>query len=149
MLMLEIECIVFSFLQCFDGFVRRYRHKSSVLGCDMTFSVFYPPAAESKPVPVLYYLSGLTCNDENFTTKAGAQRPAMKHGIAVVAPDTSPRGLGLPGEDDDWDFGTGAGFYLNATREPWLKYRMEDYVIKELPEVLKGLDSNLQVDKVR
>lgn len=114
----------------------------------MTFSVFYPPSAEKGPVPVLYYLSGLTCTDENFMTKAGAQRPAAREGIALVAPDTSPRGLGIPGEDDSWDFGTGAGFYLNATKEPWLKYRMEDYIMKELPDVLRGLKSNLQLDMV-
>jgi S-formylglutathione hydrolase len=135
-------------MQCFGGFVRRYRHRSSVLGCDMHFSVFYPPAAAERPVPVLYFLSGLTCTDENFMTKAGAQRPAAQAGIALIAPDTSPRGLGVPTEDDSWDFGTGAGFYLNATREPWQQYRMEDYVIKELPDVLRGLNANLNVDEV-
>ena len=91
----------------------------------MRFSVFLPPQAESGPVPALYFLSGLTCTDENVMQKSGAQRLAAELGLALVAPDTSPRGVNLAGEDDDWDFGSGAGFYLNATEEPWsAHYRM-------------------------
>lgn len=160
-----------------------------MLGCKMTFSVYLPPAATQKAVPVslhpakrqdwllpsnllaqsfsenyqpstfisnrqcpspprsfpkvVYYLSGLTCTDDNVMQKSGAQRKAAELGLALVAPDTSPRGLGIPGEDDAYDFGTGAGFYLNATQEQWKRYRMYDYVLQELPQVLgdiKGLD---------
>lgn len=123
--------------KCAGGWVRFYEHDSTSCQCPMTFSVFVPAQAEQGPVPVLYWLSGLTCTAENFTTKAGAQRYAAEHGVMLVAPDTSPRGLGLPGEDDDWDFGSGAGFYLNATQAPWAgHYNMEDYVIKELPALI-------------
>ena len=113
----------------------------------MRFSVFYPPDAETVPVPILYYLSGLTCTDENFMQKGGAQHAAAEHGIALIAPDTSPRGLDkIPGEDDSYDFGSGAGFYLNATAAPWsTSYRMYDYIITELPAVLRTLP-NLDVD---
>ncbi len=112
---------------------------SSACGCDMAFSVFTPPAAAQGPVPVLYWLSGLTCTEENFMIKAGAQRYASEHGLMLVAPDTSPRGLNLPGEDDHWDFGSGAGFYLNATQKPWAPhYRMYDYVVNELPEIINA-----------
>jgi len=123
---------------CFDGEHRRYRHASSTLGCDMEFAVFLPPSAlsrEAGKVPALYWLSGLTCTDQNFMQKAGALKHAASLGLAIVCPDTSPRGLGLPGEDDSYDFGTGAGFYLNATEAPWAPhYRMYDYVTKELPQ---------------
>lgn len=119
-----------------------------MLGCTMHFTVFEPPAAETEPVPIVYYLSGLTCTDENFMQKAGAQRPAALLGVALIAPDTSPRGLAIPGEDDSYDFGTGAGFYLNATQDPWKSYRMYDYIMTELPSVLRTL-GNLDVDKVR
>jgi S-formylglutathione hydrolase len=103
----------------------------------MIFGIFLPPQAREKPVPVLYWLSGLTCTDENFMIKAGAQRIAAELGIAIVCPDTSPRGTDLPGEHDDWDFGSSAGFYVNATQEPWSShYRMYDYVIQELPELV-------------
>ena len=116
----------------------------------MHFTVFFPPTAtEATPVPVLYYLSGLTCTDENFMQKAGAQRKAAELGIALVAPDTSPRGLAIPQElDASYDLGTGAGFYLNATQEPWLQFRMYDYVTSELPSFLRTLP-NLDVDTVR
>ena len=104
----------------------------------MQVAVFLPPAAERERVPVLFYLSGLTCTEENVTTKAGAQRFAAEYGLALVAPDTSPRGLDLPGEHDDWDFGSGAGFYVNATESPWREhYRMYDYITEELPALLK------------
>jgi S-formylglutathione hydrolase len=103
----------------------------------MTFGIFLPPQARQSDVPVLYWLSGLTCTDENFMIKAGAQRVAAELGIAIVCPDTSPRGTELPGEHDDWDFGSGAGFYVNATREPWSRnYRMYDYVTEELPSLI-------------
>ncbi|CAL5228953.1 g12185 [Coccomyxa viridis] len=122
----------------FGGWNRRYKHTSDVLGCDMTFTVFFPPAAtESKPAPVLYFLSGLTCTDENVTTKSGIQRKAAEEGIAIIAPDTSPRGLKIEGDSESWDFGEGAGFYLNATQPKWKQYRMLDYIVKELPSVLK------------
>ncbi|MEM9302324.1 MAG: S-formylglutathione hydrolase [Pseudomonadota bacterium] len=131
--------------RCFGGEQRRYRHRSAVLDCDMTFSAFLPPAARSEAVPVLYWLSGLTCTDENFVTKAGAQQFAALYGIAVVAPDTSPRGEGVPDDPDGaWDFGLGAGFYVNATEAPWAThYRMYDYVVEELPTLV---NASLPVD---
>lgn len=135
-----MECLTSNV--CFWGEHRRYRHRSAVLDCDMEFAVFLPPVAvgsESRTVPVLYWLSGLTCTDQNFMQKAGAQRRAAELGMAIVCPDTSPRGLGLPGEDDSYDFGTGASFYVNATREPWSRhYRMHDYVVAELPALLES-----------
>ena len=104
----------------------------------MNFTIYFPPASEQGSVPVLYYLSGLTCTDENFIQKAGAQRKAAELGVALVAPDTSPRGLNVPGEADSWDFGVGAGFYLNATEGKWSKnWRMYDYIVEELPGLLK------------
>jgi S-formylglutathione hydrolase len=103
----------------------------------MRFSVYRPPQAETGPVPVLYWLSGLTCTEENFTVKAGAQRYAAEHGVMLVAPDTSPRGLNLPGEDDAYDFGSGAGFYVDATEAPWsAQYRMYSYITGELPKLV-------------
>jgi S-formylglutathione hydrolase len=123
-------------VQCFGGTQGVYRHTSRTLDCEMQFSVFVPPQAATRRVPVLYYLSGLTCTEENFTVKAGAQRYAAESGLLLIAPDTSPRGLDLPGEHDDWDFGSGAGFYLDATQAPWAAhYRMHDYVISELPDL--------------
>lgn len=104
----------------------------------MNLAVYVPPQAEDGPVPVLYYLSGLTCTEKNFVEKAGAQQYAAQHGLMLVAPDTSPRGVGLPGEEEDWDFGSGAGFYVNATVEPWSQhYRMYDYVTAELPGLVE------------
>ena len=127
--------------RCFGGEQRRYRHHAESLGCDMVFSVFLPPQAADGPVPVLYYLSGLTCTDENFVAKAGAQQHAAEHGIAIVAPDTSPRGEGVPDDPEgSWDFGLGAGFYVNATQAPWnTHYRMYDYVVDELPTLVNEL----------
>jgi S-formylglutathione hydrolase len=131
--------------KCFDGWQHRLRHRSTVLNCDMTVSLYLPPAAEKGSVPVLYWLSGLTCNDQNFVTKAGAQRYAAEHGVAIVAPDTSPRGDGVA-DDAGWDLGQGAGFYLNATRAPWsAHFRMYDYIVDELPAALESryaLDGN-------
>ena len=118
---------------CFGGWQDVYRHRSEVLDCDMTVGVYFPPQAGQGPCPVLYWLSGLTCNEQNFITKAGAQRYAAEHGIILVAPDTSPRGEGVA-DDEAYDLGKGAGFYLNATRDPWAKhYRMYDYIVDELP----------------
>lgn len=123
----------------FGGRVERYKHASATLNCDMEFGVFLPPQADTGPVPVLWWLSGLTCTDENFMQKAGAQRLAAQLGLAIVCPDTSPRGTDLPGEHDDWDFGSGAGFYVNATQSPWDRhYRMYDYVTKELPALVES-----------
>ena len=120
------------------GWLKRYRHRSGSLDCDMVFAIYLPPQAEQGPVPMLWWLSGLTCTDENFMQKAGAQRKAAELGIALICPDTSPRGVDLPGEDDSYDFGSGAGFYVNATREPWARhYRMYDYVTEELPALVK------------
>jgi len=123
----------------FGGRQLRYSHRSTALSCDMVFSIYLPPQAkEGGKVPVLYWLSGLTCTDENFVTKAGAQQYAAKYGVAIVAPDTSPRGDGVPDDPEGaYDFGLGAGFYVNATEEPWAKhYRMYDYVVTELPDVV-------------
>ena len=103
----------------FGGQQIRLQHYSDVLQCDMIFGIYLPPQAETGPVPVLYWLSGLTCTDENFAQKAGAQQLASELGIAIVCPDTSPRGTDLPGEHDNWDFGSGAGFYVNAIQAPW------------------------------
>ncbi|AWK88380.1 S-formylglutathione hydrolase [Azospirillum thermophilum] len=124
----------------FGGWHKRYRHHSTTLGCEMVFAVFLPPqAGPDSPVPVLYWLSGLTCTDENFMQKAGAMRLAAELGIAIVAPDTSPRGPDVPGDPDgSWDFGLGAGFYVNATQDPWARhYRMYDYVVTELPALIE------------
>lgn len=118
----------------FGGWQNVYRHTSAVLDCEMNFAVYLPPQADTQSCPVIYWLSGLTCTEQNFITKAGAQQYGAQHGLIIVAPDTSPRGCNLPGEDDSWDFGSGAGFYLNATQQPWAQhYRMYDYVVEELP----------------
>lgn len=121
----------------FGGWVEVYSHASDACNCDMTFGVYVPPQAVNGSLPVLYWLSGLTCTHENFITKAGAQQFAAEHGLLLVVPDTSPRGANLEGEDDDYDFGTGAGFYLNATQEPWSQYyNMYDYIVTELPALI-------------
>ncbi|WP_291992675.1 S-formylglutathione hydrolase [Candidatus Accumulibacter sp. ACC003] len=124
----------------FGGWHRRYRHYSETLRCEMVFAVYLPPQAARAKVPALYWLSGLTCTDENFMQKAGAMRVAAELGMAIVAPDTSPRGAAVPGDPDGaWDFGHGAGFYLNATQPPWAEnYRMHDYVVFELPELIEA-----------
>lgn len=122
----------------FGGRQLRFSHTAETLGCDMNFSVYLPPAAETGRVPVLYWLSGLTCTDENFVQKAGAQQYAAAHGVAIVAPDTSPRGEGVPDDPEGaYDFGLGAGFYVNATQAPWSRhYHMYDYVVEELPALV-------------
>ena len=123
---------------CFGGWQDVYRHESSVLGCTMDFAVYLPPQAATQRLPVLYWLSGLTCNEQNFITKAGAQRYAAEHGIAIVCPDTSPRGDDVA-DAEGYDLGKGAGFYVNATQAPWAAhYRMHDYVVDELPALVEA-----------
>lgn len=123
----------------FGGWIKRVKHHSTSLQCEMIFAIYLPPQAETEKVPLLWWLSGLTCTDENFMQKAGAQRLAADLGIAIVCPDTSPRGLELPGEHDSYDFGSGAGFYLNATQAPWDQhYRMYDYLTLELPQLVSA-----------
>jgi len=122
----------------FGGRQEVWKHQSTTVGCDMKFGVYLPPAAvDGQKCPVLYYLAGLTCNEQTFITKAGAQEHAARHGFILVAPDTSPRGPGVPNEDT-YDLGEGAGFYLNATQAPWAQhYRMADYVAQELPALIE------------
>lgn len=125
----------------FGGWHKRFRHQSQVLSCDMVFGIYLPPQAETaQGLPVLYWLSGLTCNDENFMQKAGAQKLAAALGMVIVAPDTSPRGAGVADDAEAaWDFGLGAGFYVNATQQPWAEhYRMYDYVVSELPALIEA-----------
>ncbi|MDH5388646.1 MAG: S-formylglutathione hydrolase [Gammaproteobacteria bacterium] len=131
-------------LQCiesvkeFGGYLNRYTHDSECCHCEMTFSVYLPPQAASGDVPALYWLSGLTCTDDNARSKAGAQRYAAEHGIAIIFPDTSPRGDDVADEVDRYDLGKGAGFYVNATQAPWAKhYQMYDYITQELPALLE------------
>mmetsp|Transcript_25066 Transcript_25066/g.44676 ORF Transcript_25066/g.44676 Transcript_25066/m.44676 type:complete len:352 (-) Transcript_25066:109-1164(-) len=129
----------------YGGFNKRYKHDSTACGCSMVFTIFYPPAAATEKVPVIYYLSGLTCTDENVIQKAGIQKKAAEMGVAIIAPDTSPRGFGIEGEADSYDFGVGAGFYVNATVDKWKNWRMYEYVTEELPKVLSqltGLDTS-------
>ncbi len=137
--------------KCFGGMQGVYAHAADSTRCQMRFSVFLPPQAEAGSVPVLYWLSGLTCTEENFTVKAGVQRHAAEHGLAVVAPDTSPRGPDRDGvevpDDDAYDFGQGAGFYVDATEAPWSRhFRMYEYVTRELPELVHA---NFPVDPER
>ncbi|MFT4797792.1 MAG: S-formylglutathione hydrolase [Sulfitobacter sp.] len=137
-----------SSIKCFQGSQNQYQHQSTSLSCAMYFSVYLPPQAVTGPVPVLYWLSGLTCTDQNFVTKAGAQAEAAKLGIAIVCPDTSPRGENIADDPNgDWDFGLGAGFYLDATESPYSEhYRMQDYVVSELFELV---GEHLPVDNSR
>jgi len=132
----------------FGGEQRRYKHLSESLSCDMFFSIYLPPQASDGPVPVLYWLSGLTGTDENFVIKAGAQRVAAQLGLIIVTADTSPRGEGVPDDPEQaYDFGLGAGFYLNATESPWNKhYRMYDYITQDLPALI---NANFPVDPTR
>ena len=127
-------------IRCFEGRQLRVKHRSEACRCEMTFSIFLPPQAEEQKVPVFWWLSGLTCTDQNFFMKAGAQRVATELGIAIVAPDTSPRGGDVPGDPNNaWDFGLGAGFYVNATQAPYNHhYQMYDYVQRELPTLLEA-----------
>jgi S-formylglutathione hydrolase len=123
----------------FGGWLERYRHASTSCHCDMTFSVYLPPQAEAGRVPAVYWLSGLTCTDDNFRVKAGAQRYAAELGLALVIPDTSPRGEQVPDDLQRYDLGQGAGFYVNATQAPWsTHYHMYDYVTRELPALVEA-----------
>ncbi len=131
---------------CFGGWQDVYQHDSKTLGCLMNFAIYLPHSAETKKLPVLYWLSGLTCNEQNFITKAGAQRYADEHQVILVSPDTSPRGENVP-NDNAYDLGMGAGFYVNATQEPWAKnFQMYDYVVNELPALI---ESNFSVSTKR
>lgn len=147
----DLSLVLLSEHACFGGVQRFYQHQSIEIGLPMRFSVFLPPqaikAGSPGRVPALVYLAGLTCNEETFMVKAGAQRLAAELGLALIAPDTSPRGAGVPGESENWDFGVAAGFYLDATRAPWLQhYRMESYLTAEL---LALLERSLPVDLAR
>jgi S-formylglutathione hydrolase len=125
--------------RCFGGSQRFYRHDSRAIGLPMRFSVFVPPVKTGATLPVVFFLAGLTCTEETFMTKAGAQRFAAEEGVILVAPDTSPRGADVPGEGDSWDFGTGAGFYVDATESPWAEhYRMYSYIL-ELRELVLAM----------
>jgi S-formylglutathione hydrolase len=132
----------------FGGKQLKLKHQSSSLNCEMIFSVYLPPQADSVNVPVIYWLSGLTCTDDNFVQKAGAQQYAAEAGVAIVCPDTSPRGEHIPDDPEGaYDFGLGAGFYVNATQAPWSEhYHMYDYVTQELPQLLAGSDLPLDTD---
>lgn len=128
-------------VKCFEGRQLRYSHTSNTLHCEMNFSIFLPPgASKDSPVPVIYWLSGLTCTDENFVQKAGAQAYATKHNVAIVTPDTSPRGESVPDDKDaSWDFGLGAGFYVDAQEKPWAQhYNMYSYIVSELPTLIES-----------
>jgi S-formylglutathione hydrolase len=132
---------------CFGGIQGFYQHPSTTIGLPMRFSVYQPPQAKNKAVPVVFFLAGLTCTEETFMIKAGAQRYAADYGLMLVSMDTSPRQTGIPGETDNWDFGAGAGFYLDATVEPWSKYyQMESYITQELREIIV---ENFPADKHR
>ncbi|KAI3446494.1 hypothetical protein Pfo_003159 [Paulownia fortunei] len=132
----------------FGGYNKRYKHYSPTLGCSMTFHIYFPPPPfPSHKFPVLYWLSGLSCTDENFIAKSGAQRVASSEGVVLIVADTSPRGLNVEGESDSWDFGLGAGFYLNATQEKWKNWQMYDYIVKELPALLR--ENFPQIDTAR
>jgi S-formylglutathione hydrolase len=133
--------------RCFEGIQGIYSHASEQTGTSMRFAAFMPPQAAKGPVPLLYWLSGLTCTEENFVTKAGAQRIAAELGVAIVVPDTSPRGLDIAGIADSYDFGNSAGFYVDATQAPWAQnFRMDSYVTQELPALV---NAHFQVDGER
>ena len=132
--------------KCFEGMQGVYQHWSEACDCDMTFGIFMPSIATSEPVPLVWYLSGLTCTHENAKTKAGDQAPAEEFGVAIVFPDTSPRGSNVP-DDDDYDLGQGAGFYLNATKKPWVNnFQMWDYITVDLTDLI---NENFNVDMAR
>ncbi|PRD49697.1 S-formylglutathione hydrolase [Phyllobacterium myrsinacearum] len=136
-----------SIARSFDGTQGVYRHRSDVCQCDMTFAVFLPPQAKDGPVPVLWYLSGLTCTHQNVMDKGEYRRAAAAHGVAIICPDTSPRGDHVPDEKDNWQFGSGAGFYLDATEAPYAaNYRMASYIAQELPALI---GANFPVDMAR
>ncbi|EPF6350677.1 MULTISPECIES: S-formylglutathione hydrolase [Acinetobacter] len=130
----------------FGGWQDVYKHQSEVLKCSMNFAIYIPPHQKDETLPVIYWLSGLTCNEQNFITKAGAQKYASEHKVIIVAPDTSPRGAGVP-DDEGYDLGQGAGFYVNAIQEPWSEnYRMYDYIVYELRNLI---DQNFPTNKTQ
>ena len=130
----------------FGGWQEVYKHESEVLKCSMNFSIYIPPHDENEKLPVIYWLSGLTCNEQNFITKAGAQKYAAEHKVIIVAPDTSPRGESIP-DDTAYDLGQGAGFYVNATQQPWSEnYKMYDYIVHELRTLV---DNSFPTNKVQ
>jgi S-formylglutathione hydrolase len=134
-----MDVTVASEKRCYGGTIGFYSHASTATGTEMKFAVYVPPAPEGARLPVLYYLAGLTCTEETFMIKAGALELAARAGIILVAPDTSPRGIELPGDRASWDFGVGAGFYLDATESPWAAhYRMYGYVVDELPAIIEA-----------
>jgi S-formylglutathione hydrolase len=133
--------------KCHGGTISIYQHDAESTNCAMKFSLFLPPVTNENPVPVLFWLSGLTCTEENFTIKAGAYKRAAELGLAIIAPDTSPRGEDVP-DEDGFDIGKGAGFYLNATQSPWHKnYRMEDYITKDLQQLVAAEFSNIDLNR--
>ncbi|XP_014254923.1 S-formylglutathione hydrolase isoform X1 [Cimex lectularius] len=135
--MFQMSLKLLSSNKCFGGFQNVYSHVSKVLKCTMKFGIYLPPDCDGKNVPVVYWLSGLTCTEQNFIIKSGAQQHASKHNFIVVSPDTSPRGVNIPGEDDSYDFGSGASFYVDATQDPWkTNYNMYSYITSELPDVI-------------
>ncbi len=145
LMMADVELVSES--RCFGGRQQTWRHYAETCACPMQFAAFLPPAAEHGRVPALYWLSGLTCTEENFSVKSGAQRYAAELGIALIIPDTSPRGVEVPGQDEHVDLGSGAGFYVNATQAPWAPhYRMYDYVARELVDTV---NATLPVDAGR
>ncbi|KAI8913177.1 S-formylglutathione hydrolase [Entophlyctis helioformis] len=137
---------VLSKAKSFGGTVFKYSHPSALLGCEMKLSVFVPANSSGAKLPAVYFLSGLTCNEDNFITKAGAIRTASRLGLVLICPDTSPRGLNIEGDSASWDFGVGAGFYVDATEPKWSKYQMYSYITAELPEIVA---QNLPVDPSR
>merc|ERR550534_3069499 len=138
-----------STVKCFGGEQKVFTHESTETKTTMTFGVYLPAKAATEKCNVVYWLSGLTCTEQNFVTKAGAQEAASELGLIIVAPDTSPRGANIEGEEESWDFGTGAGFYVDATEEKWKNnYRMYSYVTKELPSIINSTESfNVATDR--
>uniref|UniRef100_A0A2K5DEP8 S-formylglutathione hydrolase n=1 Tax=Aotus nancymaae TaxID=37293 RepID=A0A2K5DEP8_AOTNA len=133
--------------KCFGGLQKVFEHVSVELNCKMKFAVYLPPKAETGKCPALYWLSGLICTEQNFVSKSGYHQAASEHGFFVIAPDASPRGCNVKGEDESWDFGAGAGFYVDATEDPWkTNYRMYSYVTEELPQLI---NANFPVDPQR
>jgi S-formylglutathione hydrolase len=133
--------------KCFNGYVSKYSYFSDVLNSETKFNVFFPPSYDqSKRNPAIYFLSGLTCNEDNFITKSGAAQPASEHGIVLICPDTSPRNLNIPGDSDCWDFGVGAGFYVDATKDPFKYYQMYSFITSELNALVQ---SEFNIDPLR
>lgn len=142
-----IEIKQLSKSKCFNGYVVKYSYISNVLCSETKFNIFFPPCYDqTKKSPAIYFLSGLTCNEDNFITKSGALQSASEHGVILVCPDTSPRNLNIPGDSDSWDFGVGAGFYVDATRDPFKSYQMYSFITSELKLLL---ESEFNIDDSR